>query len=579
MGAYFLSFFESKEYDINAFKERKQKISYHYNQDNFYLTKYNKSLLLNDPWHYEDDKHVIIANGTFCYRGLGTVDSFNSIIADIINDNSLGDVYGHFSIVHYVKSKSFVKIYFDEAGYGAPYVLNNEIISSSFLACCEASNGLSLNKEAIFEQIYTGCYFNDESTFNEVRRITSTSSLLFDKFEIQFVQLKYRLKKENFSNSNSALKNQNTTILNYLENWRRQINEHSLDLGLSSGYDSRLLLAAVEKLNFPYQVHSYWKPKLDFDNEVAIELSSVVDKTLIRVPLSNSKTIDLNSLIKRAFWYYDGLFPANHGWVREYRTIEHRSKILGAVKFGFSGICGEQYRNEYQLFNKKYTLRSVMRNMMLEGDNYEILINSDYRDTGISRLEKTLKKGFALKKDKNKLIRLDIQRFYCEMWVKGGPGIRNQIENQLTYFLSPFTDRYLQKSSYQILPYIKYGGSFQAHMITDLNYSLASVKSDYGFSFNNLSVKHYLSTIVGGILGLYTKRKLLNRFLHSRGKNNSDAFGENKKLIVEKLRYLRNYKFPFPIEHSKFNSDTLDRLVALSTLLEHFESKIYDKTF
>ncbi len=574
MGAYFIALSnQPKEDRVSVFEKRGQKSSFSYRQNGIRIVKYAKTLFPNDPWFYEDEQQVIVAHGTLSYAGQGVVGSFNSLVTDLKNERTLSQVYGHFSIVRYIKNSDLIKIYFDEAGYGAPYVLNNELISTSFLACSEAADSLTLNKEAIFEQVYTGCYFNNDTTFKEISRITSTSTLEAGRITVQFIQLENSVANRVFTDRSSAVESQINEIGNYLEGWLPQINTHFSDLGLSSGYDSRLLLALIDRMSTSYQVHCYWKPIVDFDSKVAMELAKVVNKPLVRVAISQREQIDLDSLIQRAFWYYDGLFPSNHGWVREYRTSKHRSEILGKTRFGLSGISGEQYRNEFQLLNKKYTLRSVIKSMVLQGLNYEVLVTSNYKEEGIKRLEHTLRKGLSLATNVKRIDRLEIQRFYCEMWVKGGPGIRNQVENQLTYFLSPFADRYLQKYAYQAIPHIGYGGRFQAQMITMLNSRLASILSDYGFTFNKVPFKHDLSSIVGSVFGIYTKRKLAA--LIRRNKHwYLDSFGTHKLIVSDKLNYLRKYSFPFPVDHPKFKADTIDRLIALSTLLEHFKVKI-----
>lgn len=561
--------------EISIFAKRKQNTSLFYEEENIKIKKYQKVLLDKDPYVYEDNQIIIVASGTISYHGLPTLLGFEKLKIDLLNDCN-PEAIGHFSIIYFNKKRKELRVYFDEAGYGAPYAINNKFISSSFLACCEYAAELHLNHEAIFEEIYTGCYFNGKTSFNEIRKIVKEESWKTNGITVQFIPLKKAPIVTRLESRSQALNGQFEVLNSYFKNWISQINENNGDLGLSSGYDSRLMLGLLDsKVKNNYQVHSYWKKQKDFDNQIGDELATSVNKKLIRVPIADRNKIsseEFDDLLHRAMVYYDGLFPSNHGWTREYRTIDHRSKILGRNRFGLSGISGEQYRNEFHLFNKSYSINFIIKNLVLEAQNNETLSQSSFSSKGMKILEDSIRSGLDIAAKRIWLTREEIQRYYCEMWVAGGPGIRNQIENQISYFLSPFTDRHLQKNSYSAVGFLGIGGRFQADLIKLINPKLAAVVSDYGFSFDHIPLKHYIFAYASAFIG--RKRKVKLKTMIRPKRNYLNNFGPHKKAIENKLEFLELFMFQFPIKSKFFEQDTIDRLIALSILLKHFESKI-----
>ena len=579
MGGYIFDLKRNK-LDVNedSFNKRNQVVSFSHSNSSFSFKKYQKLLLDSDPFIYKKDENMIIGNGTISYKGMPFDMGFEQLASDLIHKKlDKKNLFGHFTIIQVDLNNNIIHFYFDEAGYGAPFVIDNSFISSSFLSCIDNLNELELDKESIFETIYTGCYFNGKTTFKEIRKITKNEIWETNRFKIKFSQVEQSIPKERLRSREEAQTSVINDLNSYFKKWKPQIEELSADLGLSSGYDSRMMLCFLEK-NYKkkYQVHTYWKQKKDFDNQIAEELAKKVDLPLIRIPIKDRDgltDIEFDEMLQDAMNYYDGLFPVNHGWVREYRTSKHRSKILQNTRFGFSGLSGEQYRNDFNLLNRKITINYLINNLVLEDKNHEILKSTLYAKKGFEIIKESIIKSLDLEIKSNRVSRSVVQRYYCEMWVPGGPGIRNRVENNLTFFLSPFTERYHQKRSYSLLKYLGFGGNFQAEIINRLNPSLASIMSDYGFSFDNIKIKNKLFWFVSAIIGRNNKLNIVDKFSHRR-QNYLDSFANHKSLIKDKLTYLKKFNFEFPIESPKFKADTIDRLIALSTLLKKYEIKI-----
>lgn len=580
MGAFAINFNKEKRDTLNTkdvFKMRGHVNSFEYSSDLFQLSKFKKIILNEDSFLYQDEEVFIIGSGTISYKKESVDFGFKQLALDIKANCLLTDeLFGHYTIISFNSQKNKLNIFFDQTKYGAPYVIDKKYISSSFLACLENSLELQPNHEAIFEEIYTGCYLNGNTTFKEIRKIISYESWNIDGLSVEFIPIEQSI-DVNFKTKRGAIDSSLTHLKQYFNKWKKQFDVFKVDIGLSSGYDSRLLLSLTEdSLSSNYQVHSYWKKNTDFDIIVAKKLAATVNKNLILEAVRDRDKLSSNeflTLIDDAMLYYDGLFPSNHGWVREYRTSSHRIKILKGAKFGLSGLSGEQYRNDFHLLNKSYSLDYIVKNLFLEDRNEEVLKKSKFNIEGLNYLKKSIIISLNLKENSSKLTRKEIQQFYCEMWVCGGPGIRNQIENTLTFFLSPFTEGIIQQHAYSVIDYLGIGGRFQAKMIKKINFNLSAIISDYGFSFDKIPIKHDIIGVLSSILG--RKRKItLAKLIKGKKQNYLNNFGPHKSLIEDKINYLKKYNFEFPIESPFFSQDTIDRLIALSTLLKRYEYKI-----
>lgn len=576
MGGFYINLDASRaEAPISSFAKRGLASSVRY-EDGPSIVKYKKLLFVEDSNIFENSNVLIFAAGTFRLRNESSKPTFQAIVDDLLS-SKVPEVYGHFTIVKFDKERLELDIYFDEAGYGAPYIVGRGFISSSFLACCEWSKTLSLDHSAIFEQIYTGCYFLGKTTFAEVKRVINRDSWTSGGVKVSISPIVVSAEDLQISGRKEALDAQQHVLSTYFKGWSRQICLYGGDIGLSSGYDSRLILGLLHKSGIDFQVHSYWKKHIDFDNEIAFQLAGVLGKELKRVPIRDRDLLtdeEIQSILVDALLYYDGLYPSNHGWTREYRSISHRVSILGNSRFGLSGIGGEQYRNEYHLRLKSYSFEHVMREMVLDGDNYLALKSSAFFEEGTALLRDTIYKGLDIQIKNASLNRQDIQRFYCEMWVPGGPGVRNQIENQISYFLSPFADRYLQKMAYQAMPYLGRGGRFQADLITQIAPQLAAIRSDYGFSFNAVPFYHEALCLVSSLPGKTVKSRF--KGILKKKRPYLDSFGPHRGLMERKLNFLSQFPFRFPMSSRYFGQDSVDRLIALSTLIQYFLTKVKD---
>lgn len=79
-----------------------------------------------------------------------------------------------------------------------------------------------------------------------------------------------------------------------------------------------------------------------------------------------------------------------------------------------------------------------------------------------------------------------IFRFYNELWIPSGPGIRAQVESKLVPSFSPFAEARVSRDAYSIVPHLGLFGRFEAEMIRRLNPRLAAVETVHGFPMDRI---------------------------------------------------------------------------------------------
>lgn len=544
------------------------------NEESFCLFVGSKSLIAEPPFLYAVGQDWVTAIGTLSYRAMEFKPGLVCLAKDILTGKfDPNELYGHYTIIYYINTT--LTILFDESEFGAPYCAEG-IISSSFLRCCAAATKLTPYVDAIFTEVYSGCFLNGKTTFHEVERVHQEKRMNLESVDVYFKPVIHQVYGQKLKSFKDAVEYQLSIFDNYFTRWRRQLSKVKIDIGLSSGYDSRLTLALLQKYHpGNFQVHTYWKAQEDFDTKIAKQLANIVGLPLIGIEIEDRNTLkhdQLIQLIESACTYYDGTFPTNHGWVRAFRTAEYRRKVLGTARFGMSGLSGEQYRNDFKLADRNYSKKAVAQLLLLDETNFMALDKCSFKKEGYNILFNELRTAQNYKSPLKSLSRVEIQKLYCKLWVSFGPGLRNKHENQLAFFISPFTERSLQRAAENLIPFLGNGGDFQVALIRSLNPKLAAVMSDYGHSLNAIPLKQKVSDLFSTWIGNVTKRKLTfrKRFVGDY----CVSYGPHKLLIKEKLEYLAAYNFPFPTQSQYFGNATNDRLVALSTLLNKFESKI-----
>lgn len=575
MGAFFLYKYNS---DIDPERARsvfKEKGFNHYRELSFsdYSLLICPKIVLGDKFYniYICGNDLIFSFGTIIYKNTIYNEVLKKIYNDFINrELSFSDLKGYFCLMIWAGEKLY---FINDNNHNCRVYLNTVTfsISSSFIAQAEAFNKyLSVNKQNIVTNLITGCSYEPHSCFNEIE-ITDIDFNRKVYSDINYLRSNTFTQPEESGckDVNECVTEQidvNLTFLRQLKTFTGDAN--SVDIGLSGGYDSRLLLFLSDKVFDSLSIHSNYKKKIDADILVAREIAGTLNKRLKEIPVMPSDEMsetEFRHTLSQSFLFYDGQFRVNHGWTRKFRTMEYRKSVLGNCLTGLSGHNGEQYRNLYYFHGKKrISIEKFIREYVFDG-RLRLVTDKGIRES-LLNYWCTFFKTKLINQSDQKIGIKELRRFYTDFWVMAGPGIRCSAENQLSFFIMPFMEYEVIKSSETIIPHLGLHGEFQSKMIAALNPLAAGIKSNYGYSFSEIKFTQKVYWYLRMLLGLSMKNRyklyFKNTFLRRRSISFDYKFLYNMDLSLDWNRLIN------------LDEDSKDRVIAFNFLINHFNNKI-----
>ncbi len=543
---------------------------------NFELLLYKKILGLEHNV-YSHGLNFICSIGTLIYKGQTPSQSIRFLYYDLlVNKICCNQIVGAFCVVAYINNK--LQVFNDDENF-FPIYLHKElnVISSSFLAICEISDTLTIHRLSARENLITGCSFGFDTYFNEIKRYRWGNKNILPE-NVEHLPITKTIQKS--SGTMQLVEEIQEEAIEKVFKWLSlSANQLGCEVGLSSGYDSRLLLSLC--LNFFDQnkviIGSNYKNPPDNDLRVARQISDIIGKELNEIEITATHQMtaaDYEQNITNAFHFYDGQFRVNHGWTRQYRTAQYRIKAIAGCSMGLSGHAGELLRNDYNLDSGSFSYCLFLMNHLLGKSGQNQLGSKNDIDELFSYIKHKLIHIFD--PGINKLVDKEtVHRYYNEAWCPSGPGIRISIENQISYYVSPFSDYNISKNAYNLVPYLNKGAVYEKKLVKQYYQSLSKIPYEfkskallppffytmlvYRFGFD---IHHFLKTTIKG------RNKEL-KSLHIQNIRNipllSRTFSNN---LLHKIIPVNSYI------NNCCDESELDRLIAFAFLIDRYKDKI-----
>lgn len=531
----------------------------------------------NENFIRKDDDFMLCV-GTIIYKKLNYSESLKSLYDDF-NENSIKaqELLGTFFIVFrkngnisYITDRSGIQNIF--------YTQDKNVISTSFLASIYSqSSPLTINKNALIEILTTGTLIGPETIFNEIRRLEETDDDRLDNFE------KIKLDERKFTGYcqgtfDECVNDQISTLEKYFNSIKKIADNEGADSGLTGGHDSRLIMALGLKHFSKISFHSHWRNEKSVELDSAKKLAETAGVDLISISVKDPLEMsgeELDNNFLQCFLFFDGLSRMHSFWTEEYNTLSYRKKILNDNNLGLSGVGGEQYRNEERMNRDQWNLKNVIKYKILLYNCGECFINKEELDRVVGYIDKKIRKKLQLTTNE-KIDHLIFKRYLNEVFIPARLGVRNNAENQLSFFLSPFTDHNVAVEAYKIVNKLGISYSFEESMINKIDPKLASVPSDHGFDFHK--GEPFLNKIKAYIIDLIPMEILYKYYSKKMIKKNSRPQFEK---LLEKSQYLREGvtlldQLNLPIDLNKLaeKADLMPLILANGYLLKKLEGKI-----
>lgn len=438
-----------------------------------------------DNWKIFDDGSIC-CKGTFAYKGKLYNLALTHLAEDIRNNKiDLTEFWGSFLIFSNVGGKNILLR--DGAFLTRLYCLSNKpVYSTSFAGLIRSSKcKLFFNKNAAVELLSTGLISGFETLIKEIDFIGSKSQIRF---------LDYYLSEPKSIPEPNTFKNAVTqqveiaaeTISKISKDWFNYDPKSILNLGITAGLDSRLLLAFVHSITNKYNFYTFWRPSdsEDPDFRIAKQIVEYLKRPLffqqIKHPFDMSEQ-ELSSLFYENFMSCDGVIRPGTFWDEGFTSISYRQSLVPIPYLRMTAFEGEQYRNMERLpLKSSRSLRSWVRWDIIyrfAGHNF---ISRKARENLEDRIINNMK--MILGECTYNLI--SYREYYRQIVVPSYRSLQGNIENKFGFHVSPFADTSLSISARKAYPFLGNSLEFELAMLNKLSPTLASLPNDYGFDFS-----------------------------------------------------------------------------------------------
>jgi asparagine synthase (glutamine-hydrolysing) len=462
---------------LKVFEHKKQRISGEKNFADYKLITFSKRSFENKNFFLFDNEDFIASTGTPVYKKLSGNNAASELYNNFKGTTSLDfrDFQGHFCYIIYFDKKVFIFNDFNGL-YHIYRDTNYNIFSNSFLAVTNSLKKKNISHQGLYEYIFYGATYGNDTLINEVKILDNKK---IHQLIPQFTSFNKSFPKKvpDKLKFNELIDVISTDLINYFGIITKDYDHFSL--GLSGGFDSRLLLSLLLNFNVKPIIYVHGMPD-SMDVKISCSIAKAFGLEFESYFDPDNKLIDkdfLKEFIKSKFYSDEGLndFGIFNSILNKDIEISHRAKI------NLNGGAGEIFRritrvpgnsvNVSHFVNEKY---NFPRDLVTQKFNKEIFFrnfNNKILDCfDIENIKPLLD---------TVLVNLADPNFKGRYW---GAKITSKL-NQYCYSLMPFLEPTFYLKSIYIPNKYKVAGRFEAALIGKINPELAKFNSNYGFNF------------------------------------------------------------------------------------------------
>jgi hypothetical protein len=514
--------------------------------------------------------------GTVHWKGLTGVELLKYILNNYQSPQEipLRDFSGSFAMLFC--SEQGVYLFNDALGIQKIYKTSDwSIFSTSLLVCRANLESAIANKQPAREYVLYGGTHGLETAIEGIDTVDPTA---FHELRSQRAQALYPPESWRASRTQSSLSQTTEVIASMIkQDFEGMVSAFGANLGmaLSGGFDSRLILAALDAVKVEPRMFVYGSDQ-DEDVLVAKAVAKAlnfkiksVDKDLLNASLP---TFDEHGLAKNIS-YFDGL--PNDGVFDRGADLATRVEQTEFDFVNLNGGGGEILRNFFYLPDRSYSATDVVSAFY---SNWvpEVIADPEerrhFKNGMVDNIIDSLGLEGLVQNARNALLpRSDVELIYSLVRLRYWMGRNNTISARYGEFLTPLTHPRLVTYAANLPLRWKHFGDLQSKVIAKLSTRVAAVKSAYGFDFNegpNIAYKLGIAATLMRPLGLRVRSAQIRRQLASKRiadppREWTAAAGFSTDVDWLDARFLTN-------------SDQINRLLTLKAVLANpFSGEMY----
>lgn len=479
------------------------------------LQYYHKQMVRQEFTIPCQDGMYLFAVGTFTYKGHGNSQSMSAILNDFLAGRlDQAELRGMYcllfcreqTVTFLLDPMNLMHVFFNE---------NQSVFSSSFAAVIKAGPGkFRLNVPAVLENALTGYVIGPDTTVSGVYIMDERGQALVTAANI-VVQRRDRsgLLSDHLPHVdfNTCVDQQLAELENYFHAFQNVAAETGgVDIGLSGGYDSRLLILMATKHFDRVIAHTHFHKNPTADEIVAQLVAQKLGVNFSRLAEAKQPgEMDVDEFernVDNAAAFSDGRVVHDYSWLVYFRTRWYRETLLKDVRFGMNGLGGELYRNHWNQVLPSADAREWLKARVLGQAVYTALPKSLLNEV----LDYILAKASAALGERidKKISHAQMRRVFGELFSVYSASAKICVDNQLAFSLAPYLDYSLRSASYRTLPHIGLDGRFEGEMIRRLNPSVAAITSSYGYPVGQRPpVRTMIKNVARGLIPLSLQTK------------------------------------------------------------------------
>jgi hypothetical protein len=443
------------------------------------------------------------------------------------------------------------------------------VISSSLQAVCSQGRKYPVNTAALCEQLITGAVAGRETCFQGIERMDGIGPITIGKTQVTFRRFDMGVPAppRKFRDARSCADFQLEVLRAYFQKIGQLSGARGVSLGLSGGYDSRLMLLLAKEAKIPVHPFTFASPDHTKEFEIATRLAELTGVPLRKVAVRSWTDLDAPALAANmddALAYYDGRTNETMGTFGDCHTARIQRECRGEAAINLNGLGGELYRNRERLPPYGFGFMDWLAHYVIKPDADKCFLSAQAYKSFLDQLSRkysgVLNSG-ALKRFDRHMAR----RWYHEVWLPCFAGPRLSAENRVGLALMPFADGAVSAAAFAATPFIGAHGEFEASLIRRIDEKIASMPSTYGPGFAPSSTSRRLRDLALALVPLAVRRARHRLRTHPCSSLNNSIRWRNR--FGESLQFLKTMPLPLNLDFLLHDQVRRDRVLYVSEFL------------
>lgn len=566
-----------------------------FNVGNWVVYFFNKQLLTEGEILRDKDGNIIFSVGTWVYKHSSNISQNLKTFLEDYKEGSVKckDLIGQYLIIIIEHNKVVI---LTDPLYSQHIYTNyqNTVFSTSFLAVLSSlPYRTNLNELAFYEKITTGFIVAPDTLVEDIYLISTNWKWKHKPKQIEINSPCYKERVmlqgdiphcgKNFL---ECVNNVAWELKNYFGKFITFANHYNTDIGVSGGFDSRLILSLFTQTSDKLpSIHTHLTKGVHEKEYLSVKKLTELLGTELKVIETEKiyeKTDDeIYSILEDGLYYYDGRNGYDTGGFSEVYTRLYWLKIFNNSLFSISGFGGELFRNDHCIDPKKQFDYDLWSKRYMYYMFNELTIKNKKKFKEMHAHLKSKIESILNLPPQAKLDFYTSRRYFSEIRMPFSDIVNMHAHNQLAFILAPFMDPKIIRLGYSATEFMGIDGEFEAELIKKVSPKLANIISPYGFTFANIPKSHIVHCKIKSFipLRLLLLRQLFKGKLGFYGKDYRNEFEklENRSRIISNIiKFLKsNFGGDFNWEYAIMDrSYQQANVVYVGYLLVKFSDKI-----